>query len=395
MSYLLHLQCAGCGTIYDCTQVHNICSCGFPLLPRYDMEKARKDRDHLFDSSCQGIWRYHKMLPVMDKDNIVTLGEGNTPVLDMPKHAAYLGLERLYIKDEGQNPSASFKTRGASVGVSKAREFGITDIVLDSGGNGAGAWSAYCKRGGINGHIFMTAGAVQANQKECGIVGGDIYMCRGHNTVLGKKVNECIQEHPDWFDVRTMREPYRVEGKKTIGYEICEQFEYKVPDVILFPTAGGVGIVGIHKAIEELMELGLVNKMPKMVAVQYEGCCPVVQAFETGAEVCETWSGEMDVIPGGLSAPKAFADRLLLHILRSTGGTAVSVTKEDTLRHWKQISQSEGLFVNPEGATTLAACEKLATSGWLKGSETVLCVMTSSGIKYADLADDIPAIIAE
>lgn len=394
MSYLRDIICPACGKTYTADEPHNICSCGSPLLARYDMEQAKKD-DELFDERYSGIWRYHKMLPVRDMSNVVTLGEGGTPVLSMPEMGRYIGLEHLYVKDEGQNPSASFKTRGASVAISKLKEFGVTDIVMDSGGNGAGAWSAYCKRGGLNAHIYMTAKAVQANQKECAIVGGDVNMCEGHTTILGKKVSQSMAEHPDWFDVRTMHEPFRVEGKKTIGYEIVEQFGGRVPDVILFPTAGGVGIIGIHKAIEELMELGLADKMPRMVSAQYEGCCPVVQAFEAGRDTCEVWSGPMDVIPGGLSAPKAFADKLLLGILRETGGTAVAVSKEDTERHWKQMAQSEGLFVNPEGATTLAACEKLKKNGWLKGDETVLCVMTSNGIKYDELVTEVPNLVTE
>ena len=244
MSYLLDIICPACGKTYTADEPHNICSCGSPLLARYDMEQAKKD-DELFDERYSGIWRYHKMLPVRDMGNVVTLGEGGTPVLSMPEMGRYIGLEHLYVKDEGQNPSASFKTRGASVAISKLKEFGVTDIVMDSGGNGAGAWSAYCKRGGLNAHIYMTAKAVQANQKECAIVGGDVNMCEGHTTILGKKVSQSMAEHPDWFDVRTMHEPFRVEGKKTIGYEIVEQFGGKVPDVILFPTAGAVPVRGL------------------------------------------------------------------------------------------------------------------------------------------------------
>lgn len=390
MSYLRYLQCPACGKTYDASKPQNICTCGSPLLARYDMDAAKKEGDALFDPAYKGIWRYHKMLPVEDMKNVVTLGEGDTPVLEMPEMGALLGMKHLYIKDEGQNPSSSFKTRGAAVAISKLKELGVTDIILDSGGNGAGAWAAYCKRGRLKAHIYMTAKAVQANQKECGIIGGDVNMCKGHTSILGKKVSEQMALHPDWMDARTMREPYRVEGKKTIGYEIAEHFHGDVPDVILFPTAGGVGVIGIHKAMEELMELGMVKKMPKFVCVQYEGCCPVVQAIESGADHCEAWSAEMDVIPGGLSAPKPFADKLLLDILRGTGGTAVAVTKEDTSRQWKTLSREEGLFTNPEGATTLAACEKLRRTGWLTGEETVLCVMTSNGIKYDELVEDIP-----
>lgn len=392
MSYLSYLECPACHKTYDPSKPQNICTCGSPLLVRYDMEQARRDPE-LFDPHCSGLWRYHKMLPLLDMKNVVTLGEGNTPVLDMPREADYIGIRHLFVKDEGQNPSSSFKTRGAAVSISKLKELGVTDIIMDSGGNGAGAWAAYCKRGGIAAHVYMTAKAVQANQKECAFIGGDINMCAGHTSILGRKVSEAIEEHPHWMDTRTMREPYRTEGKKTMGYEIAEQFHGQVPDVILFPTAGGVGIIGIHKAMEELIELGVVEKMPKFVSVQYEGCCPVVKAFESGAGHCEMWSGEMDVIPGGLSAPKAFADKLLLDILRETGGTAVAVSKEDTWRHWKYISEQEGFFTNPEGATTLAACEKLRAEGWLSGEETVLCVMTSNGIKYADLVKEVPNTI--
>lgn len=302
MSYLLDVICPACGKTYPADRPHNLCSCGSPLLARYDLECAKRD-EALFDNSFSGIWRYHKLLPVKDTANIVTLGEGGTPVLEVPEMGNYAGLEHLYVKDEGQNPSSSFKTRGASVAISVLREFGVTDIVMDSGGNGAGAWSAYCRRGGLNAHIYMTARAVQANQKECAIVGGDVNMCQGHTTILGRKVSESMERHPDWFDVRTMHEPYRVEGKKTIGYEIVEQFGGRVPDVILFPTAGGVGIIGIHKAIQELMKLGRADRMPRMVSVQYEGCCPVVQAFEAGRDTCEVWSGPMDVIPGAACPP--------------------------------------------------------------------------------------------
>lgn len=392
MSYLSYLECPACHKTYEPSKPHNICACGSPLLVRYDMERAKKDPE-LFDPCYSGLWRYHKMLPLLDMKNMVTLGEGDTPVLEMPREADYIGIRHLFVKDEGQNPSSSFKTRGAAVSISTLKELGVTDIIMDSGGNGAGAWAAYCKRGSITAHVYMTAKAVQANQKECAFIGGDVNMCTGHTSILGQKVSEAIEEHSDWMDTRTMREPYRTEGKKTMGYEIAEQFHGEVPDVILFPTAGGVGIIGIHKAMEELMELGMIHKMPKFVSVQYEGCCPVVKAFESGAEHCEMWSGEMDVIPGGLSAPKAFADKLLLDILRGTGGTAVAVSKEDTWRHWKHISEQEGFFTNPEGATTLAACEKLRKSGWLSGEEKVLCVMTSNGVKYADLVEEVPKTI--
>lgn len=392
MSYLTHLECPQCGKTYDASKIINICQCGSPLLAKYDIGAAKKD-GKLFDDRYQSLWRYRKMLPVIDESNIVTLGEGNTPILEMPKEAAYIGLERLMVKDEGQNPSSSFKTRGASVAVSKIKELGITDVVMDSGGNGAGAWAAYCKRGGIRAHIYMTSGAVEANQKECGFIGGDINMCSGHTSILGKMVSKCMEENPGWFEVRTMKEPYRVEGKKTLGYEIAEQTSFQMPDVILFPTAGGVGVIGIHKAVEELIALGLLDKMPRFVCVQYEGCSPIVKAFQEGKEQCEMWMDKMDVIPGGLSAPKAFADKLLLQILRQTNGNAISVSKEDTMRHWRFISENEGFFTNPEGAATLAAAEALLKDGWLKKDERVLCVMTSNGIKYDDLVEEIPRTI--
>ncbi|KJS20977.1 MAG: hypothetical protein VR72_12565 [Clostridiaceae bacterium BRH_c20a] len=384
MSFFTHLECPKCGNLFSAVEVINFCTCGTSLFARYNLDEARKQKDKIIDSKIHSLWRYKNLLPVKDEKNIVTLGEGLTPLLEMPKVGEELGINNLFIKDEGKNPSSSFKTRGASVSVSRLKELGVTDIVMSSSGNAGAAWAIYCKRGNINAHIFLPEDASESTQKECSAVGGDVQLYRGHISIGSKLVKEAMDVNESWFDVNTMKEPYRLEGKKTMGYEIAEQFNWDVPDVILYPTGGGVGLIGMWKAFNELKEMGLIEFIPKLVCVQYEGCAPLVKAFEEGKNTCQAW-GEVDIIPGGMRSTKPFADELVLKALRETLGTAVSVSIQETYDAWMLITSNEGIFCSPEGATTIAAAKKLRESGFIQNTDRTVCFFTASGLKYLPL----------
>lgn len=393
MSFLTHLQCPKCKKVFPTDELVNFCTCGSSLFARYDLEEAKKHKDNLIDKGTHSLWRYKKLLPVKEEKNIVTLGEGLTPLLEMPKVGRALGIADLLIKDEGQNPSCSFKTRGASVGVSRLKELGVTDIVMSSSGNAGAAWAIYCKRGDINAHIFLPENASESTQKECSIVGGDVRLYGGHISVGGKLVKDAVAANKDWFDINTMQEPYRLEGKKTMGYEIAEQLNWDVPDMILYPTGGGVGLIGMWKAFNELKEIGLIKSIPKLVCVQYEGCAPLVKAFEKCKENCEAW-GEVDIIPGGMRSTKPFAAELVLKAVRETSGTCVSVSIQETHAAWELITNKEGIFCSPEGATTIAGAQKLRKTGFIKATDRVVCFFTAAGLKYLPLVQNKLSIIS-
>ena len=330
------------------------------------------------------MWRYREFLPVGDPAHIISLGEGWTPMLHLATLGAEMGLPHLYLKDEGLNPTGTFKARGAAAGISKARELGITEVAMPTAGNAGGAWAAYGARAGMQVHVAMPADAPDITKAECRAYGASLTLVDGLISDAGRIIAEGVQQH-GWFDVSTLKEPYRIEGKKTMGLEIAEQFGWQLPDVILYPAGGGVGIIGIWKAIQELWEIGWVtDPAPRLTVVQAEGCAPIVRAFERGADESEFWQGAQ-TIAAGLRVPKALGDFLVLHAVRETGGTAVSVSDEEIRQAVQILAQQEGIFACPEGAATLAAVARLKDQGVISAQEKVVLINTGSGLKYPDL----------
>lgn len=382
-TYFNRLVCSLCGREYDPRQLQTFCKeCSVPLLSLYDLEAARAvlDRDAL-RARTRGMWRWHELLPVFDAGSIVTLGEGDTSLLRLPRLGGSIGLEQLYLKDEGANPTGSFKVRGLSAAVSKAKELGITRLSIPTAGNAGGALAAYASRCGMQSLVAMPDDTPVANITESRITGAEVLLVHGLISDAAKLIQARAGE--GWFDVSTFKEPYRLEGKKTMGYELAEDFGWRLPDVILYPTGGGTGLVGIWKAFQELTALGWLESthMPRMVAVQAAGCAPVVRAFESGAQTCEFWQ-EAQTVAYGLRVPKSFADRLILETLRESGGTAVAVTDAELLEAQRRLGVQEGIFAAPEGAATFAALEKLVAAGSVRRDEKVVLLNTGSGIKY-------------
>ena len=330
------------------------------------------------------MWRYFEVMPVRHEANVVTLGEGFTPIFRAERLGRRLGCKALYIKDEGLNPTSSFKARGLSAAVSRAKELGLTALTLPSAGNAGGALAAYAARAGMAAHVFMPKDAPQANQKEVVSLGADLTLVDGLITDAGKMSSE-EAEQKNLFDVSTLREPYRAEGKKTMGYEIAEQMGWKLPDAIIYPTGGGTGIVGIWKALEEMEVLGWTDGLrPKMFCVQAEGCAPLVKAFHAGEEFAEPWDNAQTVA-AGIRVPAAIGDYLILRALRESGGRAVTVTDAEILDWMKVVSSLEGIFVCPEGAATAAALAKLLVDGAVSAEDQILLLNTGSGLKYLEL----------
>ncbi|MBL0387352.1 threonine synthase [Tumebacillus sp. ITR2] len=383
-SFLSHLECPKCGTTHDADTLQHLCSCGAPLLVRYDLKSAaqvmkKEDLAHREPS----LWRYRELLPVRDDANIVTLGEGMTPLLPLPKLGAADGFENLYLKDEGTIPTGSFKARGAAVGISRAKELGVETLAMPTNGNAGGAWATYAARAGINSCIIMPVSAPLITRNECAITGADFYLVNGLISDAGKIVGRAVSKY-GWYDASTLKEPYRIEGKKTMGYELAEQFNWEVPDVILYPTGGGVGLIGIYKALLELQEIGWIGeKLPRLVAVQATGCAPIVKAWQEGKEASEFWE-DAQTIAFGITVPKALGDFLVLEAVYKTEGCAIAVDDEATLRAQKRLATLEGTFVCPEGAATYAAALQLKEQGWIKAEEKVVLLNTGTGLKYPD-----------
>jgi len=395
VSWLSHLECARCAATFDADRVQNLCHCGGPLLVRYDLKAvvARLTPGRLAGRPAS-MWRYRELLPVRDDANIVTLGEGMTPLLRLPRLGAALGLAELLLKDEGVNPTGTFKARGAAAGISRAKELGITAVAMPTNGNAGGAWAAYGARAGIEVTLVMPLDAPAMSVLEATAAGARAYMVRGQITDAGAIVAKSAGAH-GWFEAATLKEPYRIEGKKTMGYEIAEQLDWTLPDAILYPTGGGVGIIGIYKALLEMQELGWLPdgvKLPRLVAVQAEGCQPIVKAFREGKDVSEKWENAATVAQG-IRVPKALGDFLVLHAVRATGGTCVAVSDEDTMWGLERISRLEGVFICPEGAALFGAARNLLREGWLQPDERVLLLNTGAGIKYPEiLRPDLPLL---
>ncbi|MGH7827573.1 MAG: threonine synthase [Candidatus Binatia bacterium] len=384
-TFAQEIVCPRCQNHFPLSQLLNLCGCGSPLLVRYDLKKASAA---LGKSSFQGrvptLWRYRELLPLQDDTHLVSLGEGFTPLLEAKALASELGLQRLWIKDEAQNPTGSFKDRGLSLAISVAKELGVRKVAIPSAGNAGGSLSAYAARAGIEAHVFMPKDTPKANQIEVQQYGAKLTLVDGLINDCGRIIAE-KQAAEGWFDVSTLKEPYRVEGKKTMGYEIAEQLNWNVPDVIIYPTGGGTGLIGMWKAFQEMEKLGWIrSKRPRMVSVQASGCAPIVKAFEEGNQAAEAWQNAK-TIASGLRVPQAVADFLILRALRESKGMALSVGDDEMLAEIPRAGRAEGIFLCPEGAACVAALRRLRKITWISASDEVLIFNTASGLKYLDV----------
>jgi threonine synthase len=386
VSYLVDIQCSGCAKRYSAHQIHTFCpDCQSPLLVNYDLAAARQhvDRDEIH-RRLKGMWRWHELLPVCDPDNIVTLGEGDVPLLRLPRVGHTLGLTNLFVKDESSNPTGSFKARGLSAAVSRAKELGIRKVIIPTAGNAGGAMAAYAARADMQALIYMPKDTPTANIQESRIAGAEVILVDGLiSDAAGMAGIKAIEE--GWFDLSTFKEPYRMEGKKIMGYELAEAFDWTLPEVIIYPTGGGTGLVGMWKAFEELEQLGWLDNphRPRLVSVQAEGCAPVVKAFQKNATFCDFWLNA-HTLASGLRVPKSFADHLILKDLYDSCGTAIAVSDAAITESQKELARAEGLFAAPEGAATLAALKQLVAQHWIQRDERVVIFNTGSGLKYLD-----------
>jgi threonine synthase len=384
MTTVTHLECSVCRKIFNAGEPHNLCDCGGPLLVRYDLEKARSswNRDWIA-AGPSTMWRYAPVLPVSKPGAIVSLGEGMTPLIRVERLGNGLGAKDLWIKDESLNPTASFKARGLSCAISMCVELGIRKVAIPSAGNAASAMAAYAAAAGIEAHIFMPRDVPQSNYIECKAYGARVTLVDGLISDCGRMVGE-RKDAEGWFDVSTLKEPYRIEGKKTMGYEVAEQFRWELPDAILYPAGGGVGLIGMWKAFAEMEELGWTGtKRPKMIAVQASGCAPVVRAFERGEAKSEFWR-DAATVASGLRVPKPLGDVLMLDAIRISGGTAIAVTDEEMLDAGARLADEEGIFAAPEGAACVAAVSRLLRDGFLDPGERTVIYNTGSGLKYLE-----------
>jgi threonine synthase len=393
-SALDHLECPRCAATYDATVLQGLCPVeGSPLLARYDVARVATDPGKIAGREPD-LWRYHELLPVSGAEHVVTLGEGMTPLLPAPRLGRRLGLPRLMVKDDGLLPTGSFKARGAAVGVSRAKELGAQRLVMPTNGNAGAAWSTYAARAGLRATIAMPVDAPRITRAETVVTGGDLRLVDGLISDAGRLVGAAVQaSDEEWFEVATLKEPYRIEGKKTMGLEIAEQLGWRMPDVILYPTGGGVGLIGIHKALIEARDLGWVEgDLPRLVAVQATGCAPIVTAFENGAEESVKVE-DSSTVAFGINVPKALGDFLILRAVRETHGTAVAVDDADLLADLALTARLEGMFLCPEGAATVSAARHLARTGWLSPDDEVVLLNTGAGVIYPDTVTvDAPTI---
>ena len=382
----MHLECTGCHTTYSADQLHTTCPvCGKVLYARYDLNEARRHMDrNVIAKRKPSMWRYFEVLPVRDEAHVVSLGEGATPMARAHRLEQALDARELYLKDEGVNPTGSFKARGLSAAVSKAKELGQNRLVLPSAGNAAGALASYCARAGMEAHVFMPKDAPEANKIECQAAAAYLTLVDGFISDAGAMAKERAKEL-GLFDVSTLREPYRAEGKKTMGYEIAQDLDWKLPEAIIYPTGGGTGIVGMWKAFEEMEAMGWIgSERPRMIVVQAEGCAPIVRAYEQGADHAEPWENPTTAA-AGIRVPAAIGDYLILQAVRESGGTAVTVSEDEIFQAVRQMATLEGVFPAPEGAATLAGYAKLRASGNLAPETSVVLMNTGSGFKYLEL----------
>ncbi len=376
-NFLTHLECSKCAKTYNHKQPQNLCtSCGKPLFAQYDLQKVSQtwDKSALVERAAT-FWRYMELLPIINPAHTVSLGELMTPLIRTRHLAELLGLESLWVKDESPLPGGSFKARGLAMAVSKAKELGLTKLAIPSAGNAATALAIYAAAAGLEANIFMPVDTPAFNQNTCRMAGASVTLVDGLITDAGKIVAE-RKEEENWFDVSTLKEPYRVEGKKTMGLEIAEQFDWQLPDVIVYPTGGGTGIVGMWKGFQELEEIDWIDaKRPRMISVQAAGCAPIVKAWEAGKTNAEPWVNA-HTIAAGLRVPQAVGDFLILDAIRGSGGTAIAVTDEEILDAMNILGTNEGILACPEGAATVAGLMKLVESGKVDKSERIVLFNT-------------------
>ncbi|PYQ02548.1 MAG: threonine synthase [Acidobacteria bacterium] len=381
---LTHLECTKCGRRYEPGQVLNLCECGAPLFARYNLDRAAKNmRPGHLALREPTLWRYDDVLPVDNPDHRISLGEGFTPLLSARRLGAKVGLPRLFVKDESGNPTGSFKARGLSLAVSMAKALGATEVCLPSAGNAGSALAAYAARGGMKAHVFVPEDVPRVFVMETEAYGAEVVTVKGLISDAGKLCAERAKQN-GWYECATLKEPYRVEGKKTMGYELAEQMGWKLPDAILYPTGGGTGLIGMWKAFQELETMGFVGPgRPRMYAVQAEGCAPIVKAFSEGLEEAPFWENAQ-TLAHGLRVPKALGDFLILRALRESHGAGVMVSEAEIVQGVKDASATEGLFMAPEGGAAVAALRKLKSSGHLSADDVVVVFNTGTGYKYVD-----------
>jgi threonine synthase len=387
--FLSHLECPRDGQTYDADKPQNLCECGSPLLARYDLAAvAMAVTPADVATRAPDLWRYRELLPVRDVAYVTSLGEGCTPMWQTEVYGEQIGLPRLLVKDDGLLPTGSFKARGAAVGVSRARELGIERIAMPTNGNAGAAWATYAARAGLLALIAMSPNAPAITRRECIAAGAEVRLVEGVISDAGRYIAKRVAESGGGiFDVSTLKEPYRIEGKKTMGMEIVEQLGWRVPDVIIYPTGGGVGLIGIRKALDELQQLGWIgDRLPRLVAVQSTGCAPIVKAYEAGATRAEPWP-DAHTVAYGLTVPSPLGDELILTALRETNGTAIAVDDAELLADLRGFAEVEGLLLCPEGAACLTAARQLRASGWLAETDEVVVLNTGSGIKYPETVD--------
>ncbi len=386
MGFLIDLICTKTGKAYSKDRLWNLSpEAEAPFFARYDLDAVAKAmRREKLAARVPTMWRYAEVLPVENEQFQVSLGEGFTPLLQATSLGRKIGMPKLYIKDEGLNPTGSFKARGMSAAISKAAELGAQAIAIPSAGNAGGATAAYAARAGLPAHIFMPKDVPQANYIECKVLGAHVELIDGLISDCGKIVAS-RKEVEGWFDISTLKEPYRVEGKKTMGYELAEQFDWELPEVVIYPTGGGTGLIGMWKAFDEMEQMGWIgSERPRMISVQAEGCAPIVRAYRAGEEHAEPWT-DAETIAAGLRVPAAVGDFLMLKAIRDSGGCALSVTDEELMASASKMAAAVGSFPAPEGAATLAALEKLIAQNLVNERERVVLFNTGTGLKYIEL----------
>jgi len=378
-----HLECSLCNQRFEAGTVLNLCGCGGPLLVRYDLDRLRhRWRRREVAQGPATMWRYAPLLPPA-KESIVSLGEGWTPLLRTRRLGARLGADNLWVKDEGLNPTGSFKARGLACAISMCAELGIRKVAIPSAGNAAGALAAYAAAAGIEAQIFLPRDVPESNYLESKAYGAHVTLVNGLISDCARMVTECAAAE-GWYDISTLKEPYRIEGKKTMGFEVAEQMDWELPDAIFYPTGGGVGMIGMWKAFQEMEYLGWIgSRRPKMIAVQAEGCQPIVRAMEENEPRSRFWD-DARTLASGLRVPKPLGDFLVLEAVRKSGGTAVAVSDPEMLDAGARLAADEGIFAAPEGAACVAALEKLLASGFLKPTDRVVLYNTGTGLKYAE-----------
>ncbi len=384
-SHLSHLQCSACSRSYPADEVITVASCD-----KCDKNHLWSVYDHLsgltpadIDQKQRSMWRYFPLMPVFDKKNIVSLGEGFTPLFKLSKLGNALGLDNLNIKDESFNPTGSFKARGMSAAVSKAKELGIKKCIVPTAGNAGGALSAYCAKAGIEAVVVMPEHTPEIFKKECRMYGAQVILEKGLISACARKARE-INKNNEYFDISTLKEPYRLEGKKTMGYEIAEQMDWKLPDVIIYPTGGGTGLIGMWKAFHEMIEMGWIGpELPKMIAVQSANCQPLVETWNGQQQNSKSYEGHA-TLANGLAVPNPFAEQMILDILRASGGKPLSVSEENITDSMKLMAREEGMLVAPEGAALHAALKDLLAEEYISPDENILLLNTGSGYKYLE-----------